>query len=199
MEDLEERKKLNISRYSSRRLYNTGAGEYVTVDELAKYIQDGHDIVVTDKKSGQDITAQILLQIIADQEAENGSVLPANILTDIVRSYSSSTKSMVPKFLSESFEVLKEHRKSVSRSLMDQISNPLDPAKAIHSFEALRDAQVDIAKSVMGAWLPKSKEEASEAEEKKPAEEKDTSIANELDQLKQQIHEMQKKIDHLQP
>ena len=194
---MEDRKTLNISRYSSRRLYNTGAGEYVKVDDLAKYIRDGHDIKVTDKKTGEDITGQILLQIIADQEAESGSVLPTNILTDIIRNYSSDNKSIVPKFLSESFEVLKDHRKKLSSSLLEQVSNPLDPSKAINSFEALRDAQTDIAKSVLSAWLPKSKKDSSDNDVEESSDENEISMSEKLEELNKQMQEMKKTIDDL--
>lgn len=174
------------------------------VDELADYIRAGHDIVVTDKKTGQDITGQILLQIIADQEASGGGVLPTNVLTDIVRHYSSETKSLVPKFLSESFDKLKDHRKKISGSLLDQMANPLDPTKAMNSLEAWRDAQTDIASSVMSAWLPKTQKpeddnqpiEATEANDK-PDAENDTGIQDELELLKKQMADMQSKIETL--
>lgn len=204
MNETTERKTLNISRYSSRRLYNTGAGEYVTVDDLAKHIRNGHDIKVTDKKSGEDITGQILLQIIADQEAESGSVLPTNVLTDIVRHYSSETRSLVPKFLSESFEMLKGHRKKISGTLLDQMANPLDPQKALNSMDAWREAQTDIVNSVISAWLPKDKRDNSSGENREPpsaehtSQEKEASLASELDQLKVQMAEMQAKLENLQ-
>ncbi len=199
----QDRKTLNISRYSSRRLYNTGAGEYVTVDELAKYIRAGHDIKVTDKKSGQDITGQILLQIIADQEAEDGSGLPTNVLTEIVRHYSSEAKDLMPKFLSESFDRLKDHRRKISGTLLEQMANPLDPKKAMNSLEAWRDAQTDIVNSVVSAWLPKgSKTGQAETEiqstihESKESDE-DTAMQQELDLLKQQMAEMQSTLEAL--
>ncbi|MEL7429624.1 MAG: polyhydroxyalkanoate synthesis repressor PhaR [Pseudomonadota bacterium] len=205
MSRTDERKTLNISRYSSRRLYNTGAGEYVTVDDLARYIRDGHDIRVTDKKSGEDITSQILLQIIADQEAESGSVLPANILTDVVRSYTGDGKSLVPKFLSESFDVLKGHRQRVSDSLLDQLSNPLDPRKAINSFEALRDAQAEIAKSVLSAWLPASAKKKTDDLSAQPDTTQDRDKpestaegSDELAELKAQMRDMQEKLQRLE-
>ena len=202
MSEKQDRKTLNISRYSSRRLYNTGAGEYVTVDELADYIRAGHDIVVTDKKTGQDITGQILLQIIADQEAAGGSVLPTNVLTDIVRHYSSETRNLVPKFLSESFDKLKDHRKKISGSLLEQMANPLDPKKAMNSLEAWRDAQTDIVSSVMSAWLPKTENpENKNVDATEPADQpetdRDTGIQDELEMLKQQMADMQSKIETL--
>jgi len=200
MTENQDRKTLNISRYSSRRLYNTGAGEYVTVDELAKYIRAGHDIKVTDKKTGQDITGQVLLQIIADQEAESGSVLPTNVLTDIVRHYSSETKNLVPKFLAESFDKLKDHRQKISGSLLDQMANPLDPKKAINSLEAWRNAQTDIVNSVVSAWLPKDtapKRPQKDADASEENKEQDTGIHQELELLKKQMADMQNKIEAL--
>ena len=141
-----------------------------------------------------------MLQIIADQEAESGSVLPTNILMDIVRSYSSDAKNIMPEFLSESFELLKDHRRKISSSLLDQMSNPLDPKKAMSSLEAWREAQTDIATSVMSAWLPKNKKATKSEQTGNDAdtEEEEASVSDELDLLKQQMEEMQKKLESLQ-
>lgn len=191
-----ERKTINISRYSSRRLYNTSTSDYVTVDELAELIHQGFDIKVVDKKSGEDITCQILLQIIADQEAESGGVLPANILTDIIRNSSGENGKVLPKFLSETFERLNEHRGRISGSIREQIANPLDPQKALNSFEAWRDAQNDVLNSVFSAWLP-DKSKRKETTEKQH-ETKASEMVSELDLLKKQIEEMQGKIQDLE-
>ncbi len=201
MGDMSEnkRKTVDISRYSSRRLYNTHTSDYVTVDEIAKMIHDGYDIRVTDKKSGEDITRQILLQIIADQESRGGSVLPVNVLTDIVRSYKADVKSLVPEFLSESFAALKESQQTLVNSMQRQIQNPFDPKNAIENINALREAQAGIVSAVLQPWLPTSKDKPSkdpEAETNEPVEDEApaTDIEAELLQMKNQIEQLQEKL-----
>jgi len=87
---------LLIKRYASRRLYNTETSDYVTLDDISGFIKDGRDVQIVDLKSGDDLTRQYLLQIIADNESKGENVLPINVLTDLVRSYTSSAQSMVP-------------------------------------------------------------------------------------------------------
>ena len=88
-----------IKRYASRRLYNTETSDYVTLEDIARFIHDGRDVQILDLKSGDDLTRQYLLQIIAEHESRGDSVLPIDILTDLVRSYTSQATSIVPQFL----------------------------------------------------------------------------------------------------
>lgn len=73
-----------ITRYSSRKLYDSGASRYVSLDELAEWVRDGKQIQVVDKDTGDDVTAQTLTQIILE-EGRNGKVLPSNLLHELVR------------------------------------------------------------------------------------------------------------------
>ena len=91
-------KPLLIKRYASRRLYNTETSDYVTLDDIAGFIRDGREVQIIDLKSGDDLTRQFLLQIIADHESRGENVLPINVLTDLVRSYTTQATSIVPQF-----------------------------------------------------------------------------------------------------
>ncbi|MDA8526009.1 polyhydroxyalkanoate synthesis repressor PhaR, partial [Planktomarina temperata] len=99
---------LLIKRYASRRLYNTESSDYVTLDDIAGFIRDGREVQIIDLKSGDDLTRQYLLQIIAEHESRGENVLPVDVLTDLVRSYASQATSIVPQFLAASFEMLRD-------------------------------------------------------------------------------------------
>ena len=60
--------KIIITKYSSRRLYNTQTSEYVTLDQIAEFIRDGKEVHIIDKETNEDVTNQYLLQIISDYE-----------------------------------------------------------------------------------------------------------------------------------
>ena len=90
---------LLIKRYASRRLYNTETSDYVTLEEIAQVIRDGREVRIVDLRSGDDLTRQYLLQIIAEHESRGESVLPVDLLTDLVRSYTAQAQSVVPQFL----------------------------------------------------------------------------------------------------
>ena len=104
----ETTKPLLIKRYASRRLYNTETSDYVTLEDIAGFIRAGREVQIVDLKSGDDLTRQYLLQIIAEHESRGESVLPVDVLTDLVRSYTSQASSVVPQFLAASFEMLRD-------------------------------------------------------------------------------------------
>ena len=76
---------LLIKRYASRRLYNTETSDYVTLEDIAGFIRAGREVQIIDLKSGDDLTRQYLLQIVAEHESKGDTVLPTNVLTDLVR------------------------------------------------------------------------------------------------------------------
>ncbi|MEC7669944.1 MAG: polyhydroxyalkanoate synthesis repressor PhaR, partial [Pseudomonadota bacterium] len=92
----ETEKPLLIKRYASRRLYNTETSDYVTLEDIAGFIRDGREVQIVDLKSGDDLTRQYLLQIIAEHESRGENVLPLGVLTDLVRSYTTQAQSVVP-------------------------------------------------------------------------------------------------------
>ena len=75
--------KIIITKYSSRRLYNTQTSEYVTLDQIAEFIRDGKEVQIIDKETNEDVTNQYLLQIISDYEIKKGASIPKDILTEI--------------------------------------------------------------------------------------------------------------------
>ena len=71
---------LLIKRYASRRLYNTETSDYVTLEDISEFIRDGREVQIIDLKSGDDLTRQYLLQIIAEHEGRGENVLPISVL-----------------------------------------------------------------------------------------------------------------------
>ena len=116
-------KPLLIKRYASRRLYNTETSDYVTLEDIAGFIRDGREVQIVDLKSGDDLTRQYLLQIVAEHESRGESVLPINVLTDLVRSYPTTATSVVPDFLAASFEMLRDGQSKMMENMTK--ANPL--------------------------------------------------------------------------
>lgn len=75
----------SITRYGSRKLYDSEARRYVSLDELAKLVGDGARLQVTDKQSGQDVTAQTLALVVYEQ-ARQGAMVTTEVLHDVIRS-----------------------------------------------------------------------------------------------------------------
>ena len=89
----EDAKPLLIKRYASRRLYNTETSDYVTLEDIAAFIRDGREVQIVDLKSGDDLTRQYLLQIIAEHESRGESVLPVDVLTELGASHEAKVVS----------------------------------------------------------------------------------------------------------
>ena len=89
-----------IKKYANRRLYDTGSSAYVTLQDLAGMVKQGRDFEVFDAKSGEDITRSVLAQIIFEQEAKDGqSLLPINVLRQLIGFYGDSLQSVIPSYL----------------------------------------------------------------------------------------------------
>ena len=188
---------LLIKRYASRRLYNTETSYYVTLDDIAGFVRKGRDVQIIDLRTGDDLTRQYLLQIVADHESKGENVLPIEVLTDLVRSYATGIQSVVPQFLAASFDMLREGQTKLVENL-HVLPNPLNPAT---SFEALRQQQEAFLKTMMvgmpawgGAQAQKPETDVkSEAATQKAAD----PVTDDLAEIKKQLAELQVKLSKL--
>lgn len=74
-----------IKRYANRKLYDTEAKQYITLDGIADLIRQGTEVTVVDHGSGEDVTALVLTQIIMEQEKKAGGFLPRTLLTTLIQ------------------------------------------------------------------------------------------------------------------
>lgn len=176
-------KPLLIKRYASRRLYNTETSDYVTLDDIAEFIRDGREVQIIDLKSGDDLTRQYLLQIIAEHESRGENVLPINVLTDLVRSYTNQATSVVPEFLAASFEMLRN-----GQSKMMENMAKVNPLAGMPGMEAMRAQQEAFLKAMGG--LSGMKDAPEKAEE-------NSDDGEDLDDIKKQLAELQDKLSKL--
>ena len=176
-------KPLLIKRYASRRLYNTETSDYVTLEDIAAFIRDGREVQIVDLKSGDDLTRQYLLQIIAEHESRGESVLGVDILTDLVRSYTSQAASVVPSFLQASFEMLREGQSKAMENM-----TKANPMTNMPGFDAMRAQQEAFFKAMTGGIIPGVGSGTSTDE---PQEEGD------LDDIKAQLKAMQDKLNKM--
>ncbi len=177
---------LLIKRYASRRLYNTETSDYVTLEDIAGFIRDGREVKIVDLKSGDDLTRQYLLQIIAEHESRGESVLPIGVLTDLVRSYTTQANSVVPEFLAMSFEMLRD-----GQSKMVENMAAMNPLASMPGFEAMRAQQEAFMKAmtggISGQWSGPTTGEP----------EHEDASDDELSQIKKQLAELQSKLSKL--
>ncbi|MEJ6391393.1 polyhydroxyalkanoate synthesis repressor PhaR [Gymnodinialimonas ulvae] len=177
---------LLIKRYASRRLYNTETSDYVTLEDIAGFIRAGREVKIVDLKSGDDLTRQYLLQIIAEHESRGESVLPIGVLTDLVRSYTSQAQSVVPDFLAASFEMLQQGQSK----MMDNMA-AINPMASMPGFEAMRVQQEAFFKAMTGGIAPGAGGDGA------PAAPAEAAPAEDLDDIKRQLADLQSKLSKM--
>jgi len=147
----ESQQPLLIKRYASRRLYNTESSDYVTLEDIAGFIRAGREVKIIDLKSGDDLTRQYLLQIVADHESRGENVLPLDVLTDLVRSYTSQAQSVVPEFLAMSFDILRQGPGKIAEQ-MTAINPVMAQMTKMPGFEAMQRQQQAFMETMMSGW-----------------------------------------------
>ena len=93
-----------IKKYAIRRLYDTEASSHITLEGIRQLILDGHDVRIIDDTSGEDLTRNLLLQIVAEQEQGGQPILDAKLLTGIIRLYGGPMQNLMAEYLLTSFQ-----------------------------------------------------------------------------------------------
>jgi polyhydroxyalkanoate synthesis repressor PhaR len=96
-----------IKRYPNRKLYDTEAKRYVTLEQITQMIEAGHEVQVIDNESGEDLTNLTLSQIIFEREKKGSGLLSRTLLTNLIRA-GSDTLEQVRKALLAGPEKLAE-------------------------------------------------------------------------------------------
>ena len=164
-----------IKKYANRRLYNTESSTYITLEHLAEMVRKKREFKVLDAKTGEDITHAVLTQIIMDEEARGGTMLPVNFLRQLIGMYGDSMQSMVPQYLEASLEAFQRNQTQ------------------------FRDAMAGALASGPFAEIAKRNMELFTAAAGKPArsEPPGNGDTDEVAQLKRQLEELQAKVDRL--
>jgi polyhydroxyalkanoate synthesis repressor PhaR len=179
---------ITIKKYANRRLYNTGTSTYVTLEDLALMVKAGENFVVYDAKTGEDITRSVLAQIIFEQENKEGqSLLPIAFLRQLIRFYGDSMQTLVPRFLEVSISSLTKEQEK----MREQVAQ----AFGAGSFGTMEDhvrRNMEMFERAFTMFAPFARKENQTEGERPPPRE-----GGEIDDLKRQLDEMQKRLDRL--
>jgi polyhydroxyalkanoate synthesis repressor PhaR len=181
---------VTIKKYANRRLYNTGTSSYVTLEDLASMVKAGQDFVVYDAKTGEDITRSVLAQIIFEQENKEGqNLLPINFLRQLIRFYGDSMQMLVPRYLEVSIESLTREQEKFRQQMAQ--------AFGVTAFGPLEDQvrrNMEMFERTFAMFAPFARREAGAAGE---PDKTPKAGGGEIDDLKRQMEEMQKRLDRL--
>jgi polyhydroxyalkanoate synthesis repressor PhaR len=182
----EKKEPVTIKKYANRRLYNTGTSTYVTLEDLAAMVKNGEDFIVYDAKTGEDITRSVLAQIIFEQENKEGqSLLPITFLRQLIRFYGDSMQMLVPRFLEASIESLSKEQ--------GKFREQMAQAFGVGAFGPLEDQvrrNMEMFEKTFAMFAPFARGQTKQSE-------KPQGSGSEMDELKRQLDEMQKRLDKL--
>ncbi|RVT93663.1 polyhydroxyalkanoate synthesis repressor PhaR [Sphingomonas crocodyli] len=174
-----------IKKYANRRLYNTETSSYITLDHLATMTREGRDFKVIDAKTEEDITHNVLTQIIMEEETRGQTMLPVSFLRQLIALYGDSMQSMVPQYLEASMDAFRRNQQ--------QFRSAMEGAFSGGPFAEIAKRNMAMFEAAASAFQPKGGK-APEAPKPGAATE---DKASEVDILKAQLAAMQAQIDKL--
>ena len=163
-----------IKKYANRRLYNTETSTYITLEHLAQMTREGRDFKVIDAKTEDDITHNVLTQIIMEEESRGQTMLPVNFLRQLIAMYGDSMQAMVPSYLEASMEGFRRNQA--------QFKSAVEGAFANSPFAEIAKRNLAMFEAATAAFKPARTEKS-----------KDEEIA----ELKAQLAALQAKVDKL--
>jgi polyhydroxyalkanoate synthesis repressor PhaR len=168
-----------IKKYANRRLYNTRSSSYITLEHLAEMTRQRIDYKVLDAKTGTDITHQILTQIIMDEEASGEKMLPVSFLRDLICMYGNSMQSLMPHYLEASMDNFRKNQAVLAKTFGESLSN--------NPLAKLAEQNIAMFKAAASAFMPGARPTAGEEPDRD----------DDLQALRKQMEEMQKRLDAL--
>jgi polyhydroxyalkanoate synthesis repressor PhaR len=178
-----------IKKYANRRLYNTGTSTYVTLEDLAGMVKTGEDFIVYDAKTGEDITRSVLTQIIFEQENKGGqNLLPITFLRQLIRFYGDSMQMLVPRYLEVSIESLTREQEKFRQQMSQAFGGGFAPLE-----DQVR-RNMEMFERAFAMFAPFARRESLTAE---AAEKAASAGGGEIDDLKRQLDDVQKRLDRL--
>lgn len=118
-----------IKKYPNRRLYDTEESRYITLADVKDLVLNKVDFVVIDKKSGDDITRTILLQVIAEQEQHGDAIMSEDFLSQVIRSYGKVMPGFMAKYLEQSMKLFMTQQQNLRGQVKRVVG--VDPIEAV--------------------------------------------------------------------
>ena len=144
-----------IKKYPNRRLYDTRSSTYITLADVKELVLDHADFTVVDAKTGEDLTRNILLQIILEEEAGGAPMFTSDLLAHMIRFYGNAMQGMMGKYLESNINAFSDMQKKLqeqARSLYGD-NSPVNQ----DLWAQFLNFQGPALQSMMGAYVEQSK------------------------------------------
>lgn len=198
---MSEPETIELRRYPSRKLYNKNASSYVRLPEVAEMVRNGANIRVEDTESGEDVTRQVLLQIIMEQEGKSaGAMLSADLMMDMIRLHQSKASDMMTGLFEQSVAFIRTQQEQLASQVTGAMSGKITQPWNVFDPGAMQEMQREYQKRLAGFWsgaipgmsaMPGLQPRKAEAEpQPEPTAAND---AAELKALRARLEELEKK------
>jgi polyhydroxyalkanoate synthesis repressor PhaR len=144
-----------IKKYPNRRLYDTQTSSYITLSDVKQLVLDQEEFKVVDAKSSEDLTRQILMQIILEEEQEGQPMFTPPVLSQIIRSYGNAMQGMMGSYLEknvQAFVDIQGKLQEQSKAFYD--SNKVGP----EMWTQFVNMQGPMLQSMMSSYIEQSKD-----------------------------------------
>ena len=139
-----------IKKYANRRLYNTGTSSYITLEQLCDMVKEGVEFEVRDARTGEDITRQVLAQIIFEEENKGQHLLPIQFLRQLIRFYGDSLQAFIPSYLEMSMDSFAKNQNDIRKKFADALGGKL----GYRDFEQLTRQNLQMFDRAMRLFSP---------------------------------------------
>jgi polyhydroxyalkanoate synthesis repressor PhaR len=171
-----------IKKYANRRLYNTETSSYITLDHLAAMTREGRDFKVVDAKTDDDITHNVLTQIIMEEEARGQTLLPVSFLRQLIALYGDSMQAMVPGYLEASMDSFRRNQ--------EQFKSAVEGAFANSPFAEIAKRNIAMFEAAAEAFKPGAATAAAAPAPEKTKDEEIAALKAQLSALKDQVDKL---------
>jgi polyhydroxyalkanoate synthesis repressor PhaR len=180
---------VTIKKYANRRLYNTATSSYVTLEHLCQMVKDGVEFVVYDAKTGEDITRQVLTQIIVEEEGKGGqNLLPISFMRKLISFYGDNMQWALPTYLDQSIQSFSRNQERM-REYLSKSMGGMFPFGALNQ---MGKQNLVMMEQAMKMFAPFGGQPGAEPAETPPAK-----PSTEIDDLRRRLDELEREIGGL--
>ncbi|HTJ63234.1 MAG TPA: polyhydroxyalkanoate synthesis repressor PhaR [Alphaproteobacteria bacterium] len=178
---------VTIKKYANRRLYNTATSSYVTLEHLCQMVKDGVDFAVFDAKTGEDITRQVLTQIIVEEEGKGQNLLPISFMRKLISFYGGDMQWALPSYLDQSMQSFARNQDRMTEYFSKTMGG-MFPFGAFNQVGKQNLAMMEQAMRMFAPFGAQSGMESAEPEEAAPKKGAD------IDDLRRRLEELEREI-----
>ncbi|HPF40099.1 MAG TPA: polyhydroxyalkanoate synthesis regulator DNA-binding domain-containing protein [Phycisphaerae bacterium] len=191
------RQRYEITKYPNRRFYDATGRRHVTLSDLYELVRSGHEIVVTDKTSGRDITNIVLTQIILEHDPPKMDLFPASLLHQAIQMNETMARSFIDQYLGRAMEAFSQSKRQFD-SFLRQSGIPTMPG-VTPSMEWFQSMFPGFAAGRASPAPPPVDDAADEMSEAAAPDDAPTDSQDEIAEMRRQLAALSRQVEDMKP